>query len=129
MCRSFFFSRSLRLVSSSSFYHRALGLLLLRLVIGKDFPSFESIGNWARFNRMLQGDLDELKGRELPADLRVDLACELIQACLQEKPEDRQVLYITLFAEFVTFKFIAAGTLRRSCCIGCVFWRRGTPSW
>ena len=64
----------------------------MRLVIGKDFPSFESIGSWARFNRLLQGDLEELKGRKLPAALRVDLACELIQACLQEKPEDRWVM-------------------------------------
>ena len=63
----------------------------MRLVIGKDFPSFESIGSWARFNLLLQADLDKLKRRELPADLRVDLACELIQACLQEKPEDRWI--------------------------------------
>ena len=68
---------------------RALGFLLLRMVI-KDFPSFEDQRrNWARFNRLLQGELDDLRERQLPAEFQVDLLCELIEASLQEKPEDR----------------------------------------
>lgn len=71
--------------------HRALGFLLLRMVI-KDFPSFDDQRrNWTRFNAMLQLELDALKVKasKLPAGLQVDLLCELIQASLQEKPEDR----------------------------------------
>jgi hypothetical protein len=72
-----------------AFMCRALGFLLLRMVI-KDFPSFEDQRrNWTRFNAMLQLELDALKASKLPAELQVDLLCELIQASLQEKPEDR----------------------------------------
>jgi hypothetical protein len=74
---------------NTSLLCRALGFLLLRMVI-KDFPSFEDQRrNWARFNRNLQGELDDLRARQLPAEFQVDLLCELIQVSLQEKPEDR----------------------------------------
>ena len=65
-------------------------MLILRMAIGK-FPSFESIGSWENFDVLLQANLTKLRAKQLPAGLQVDLLCELIQASLQEKPEDRCV--------------------------------------
>ena len=73
-------------------------MLLLRMAIGK-FPSFESIGSWARFNLLLQAELNGLKEKQLPAEFRVDLLCELIQVSLQEKPEDRCVITTCCFSD------------------------------
>ena len=63
-------------------------MLLVQLVVG-NFPSYPAIGDWRRFNRILLADLKDLTDKKLPAEWHVDLACELIQACLQYEPDDR----------------------------------------
>ena len=78
--------------------HRALAMLLLRMAIGK-FPSFESIGNWENFDLLLQANLTKLRAKQLPAEFRVDLLCELIEVSLQEKPEDRCVITSCCFSD------------------------------
>ena len=115
---------------------RALGILLAKMIFGVTFPNY--FGVWEDFHLILQGRITGLKARLSDAGSsmseethHISLACELVEACLQQIPEDRQVLFVTLLSKFVEFRltFILAWTRRRSCCIDCVYWRRGTPSW
>ena len=115
---------------------RALGILLAKMIFGATFPNY--FGVWEDFHAIHQMRIAGLKARlsETGSGVsegthHISLACELVEACLQQIPEDRQVLFVTLLSKFVEFRltFIPAGTRRRSCCIGCVCWRRGTPSW
>ena len=80
-----------------------MGILLAKMIFGITFPNFSGV--WEDFHSILQGRIAGLKARLSEAGSgvselthHISLACELVEACLQQKPEDRQVKvsYISL---------------------------------
>ena len=67
------------------------------MIFGDSFPNFAGV--WRDFNFILQGRIEELREKLVEAATsgvseethHISLACELVEACLQQKPEDRQV--------------------------------------
>lgn len=66
------------------------------MIFGISFPNFDG-GDWRDFHRILQGRMEDLRGlRDVPSGVseethHISLACDLVEACLQKTPEDRQV--------------------------------------
>ena len=66
------------------------------MIFGNSFKNF--LGDWGDFKDILQGRISRLKARLLEATSgvseethHISLACELVEACLQQEPEDRRV--------------------------------------
>ena len=73
-----------------------MGILLAKMIFGNNFENFG--GDWDVFNFILEHRSRSLKARLLKPGSgvseethHISLACELVEACLQQKPEDRQV--------------------------------------
>ena len=66
--------------------------MLARIFFGKTFPGFG--GDWEYFEGILKVGFDRLRGKLGQGGVteethHVGLACDLIEACLQQRPEDR----------------------------------------
>ena len=66
------------------------------MIFGVTFPNFAGV--WEDFHAILQMRIAGLKARlsETGSGVReethhISLACELVEACLQQEPEDRRV--------------------------------------
>ena len=77
---------------------RALGILLAKMIFGATFPNY--FGVWEDFHAIHQMRIAGLKARlsETGSGVsegthHISLACELVEACLQQIPEDRQVIF------------------------------------
>ena len=66
--------------------------MLARIFFGKTFPGYS--GDWGDFEGIIKVRLDKLRGKIGKGGVaeethQVGLACDLIEACLQQRPEDR----------------------------------------
>ena len=79
-------------------FHRALGILLLKMFADSLFTGLKGTGKRQveDFEMILGRRLKEMRESVGKDDVseeihHVELACELIQACLEKRPEDRWV--------------------------------------
>ena len=71
------------------------------MIFGNSFKNF--LGDWEDFEAILERRVRSLKARLSDAGSgvseethHISLACELVEACLQKIPEDRQVRFVIL---------------------------------
>ena len=83
-------------VSSMHCFIRAMGILLIKLFINAKFKGLQgtSTDDWDDFEVLLGRRMQQLRARVGKDGVseethHVGLACELIEACLQQQPEDR----------------------------------------
>lgn len=89
---------SCKTLTSFLFFDRAMGILLVKMFADLSFTGLKGTGplHWQDFLDALKRRLDTLRGSVGFGDMseethHVSLACELIEACLQQQPEDRCV--------------------------------------
>ena len=83
-------------LTSFLIFDRAVGILLVKMFADPSFTGLRGTGqlHWRDFFDALNHRLDTLRGSLGVGDVgeethHVSLACELIEACLQQQPEDR----------------------------------------
>ena len=72
------------------------------MIFGNSFKNF--VGDWEDFEAILERRIRSLKARMSDAGSgvseethHISLACELVEACLQQEPEDRRVALSLLY--------------------------------
>jgi hypothetical protein len=81
------------------------------MIFGVTFPNFSGV--WGDFHLILQGRITGLKARLSDAASgvseethHISLACGLVEACLQQEPEDRRVALSLLYIRKITVEVV-----------------------